>query len=109
MLPIVVRRKAQPVVCLAWLTIIFLVPFVGLAAYLLFGEVRLGARRLRRYARDVNVLAKADRPELLRHIVQPEIEKTQQVMLHVAVQLGGLPVLGGNAAELLSETNVVID
>lgn len=110
MLPVVVRRKAQPAVCLAWLTIIFLVPFVGLAAYLLIGEIRLGARRIRRYARDVDVLVKADRPDIqLRHIVQPEIEKTQQVILHVAERLGGLPVLGGNSAALLTEYYEVID
>ena len=42
MLPIVIRRKSQPAVCLAWLTIIFLVPLVGLVAYLLIGEVRPG-------------------------------------------------------------------
>jgi cardiolipin synthase len=110
MLPVVVRRKSQPTVCLAWLTIIFLVPFVGLAAYLLIGKVRLGARRIRRYTRDVDIVARANRPDIqLRHIVEPEIEKTQQVILHVADQLGGLPVLGGNAADLLSETNTVID
>jgi cardiolipin synthase A/B len=109
MLPVVIRRKSQPAVCLAWLTIIFLVPFVGLAAYLLIGEVRLGARQIRRHARDVDVVAKADHPDLqLRHIVEPEIEKMQQVILHVADQLGGLPVLGGNATELLAETNPVI-
>ena len=105
-----IRRKSQPAVCLAWLTIIFLVPFVGLAAYLLIGEIRLGARRIRRHAREVDVVAKADRPDIqLRHIVQPEIEKTQQVILHVAAELGGLPVLGGNSAELLAETDPVID
>jgi cardiolipin synthase A/B len=110
MLPVVIRRKSQPAVCLAWLTIIFLVPFVGLAAYLLIGEIRLGSRRIRRHARDVDVVAKADRRDIqLRHIVEPEIEKTQQVLLHVADQLGGLPVLGGNWAELLAETNPVID
>src|SRR5947209_1143327 len=99
MLPVVIRRKGQPAVCLAWLTIIFLAPFVGLAAYLLVGEVRLGLRRIRRYARDVDIAARAARPDIqLRHIVEPEIEKTQQVILHVADQLGGLPVLGGNAA-----------
>jgi cardiolipin synthase len=110
MLPVVVRRKAQPSVCLSWLTVIFLVPFVGLAAYLLIGEVRLGARRVRRHARQVDVTSRALRPEIqARHVVQPEIEAEQQVTLHVASELGGLPVLGGNSAELLAETGVVID
>src|SRR4051812_10050322 len=89
MLPVVIRRKKQPAVCLAWLTLIFLVPFVGLAAYLLIGEIRLGARRIRRYAHDMDIVARANRPGIqLRHIVQPEIEKTHQVILHVAARLG---------------------
>ena len=109
MIPMVIRRKSQPAVCLAWLTIIFLLPFVGLAAYLLIGEVRLGARRTRRHARRVDVISRADRPEINdRHGVQPDIEKTQEVVLHVAAELGGLPVLGGNTAELLADTNQVI-
>lgn len=110
MLPIVIRRKTQPAVCLAWLTIIFLFPFVGTACYLLIGEIRLGARRVRRHARDVDVVARADRRDThLPYIVQPPIEKSQQVVLHVAAGLGGLPVLGGNAAELMSDTHGVIN
>src|SRR5262249_43391138 len=110
MLPVVIRRTSQPAVCLAWLTTIFLLPFVGLAAYLLIGEGRLGARRIRRHAPDVDVLARAYRPDIrLRHIVQPDIEKTQEVIVHVADHLGGLPVLGGNEAELLADTYGVID
>lgn len=110
MLPIVIRRKTQPAVCLVWLTIIFLFPFVGTACYLLIGEIRLGARRVRRHARDVDVVARADRRDTqLPHIVQAPIEQSQQVILHVADGLGGLPVLGGNAAELRSDTHCVIN
>ena len=110
MLPVVVRRKSQPSVCLAWLTIISLAPFLGLAAYLLFGEVRLGARRIRRHAREVDVVARADRPEILAgHVARPGIEKEEPVLLHVADQLGGLPVLGDNSTELLTESDRVID
>jgi cardiolipin synthase A/B len=83
---------------------------VGLTAYLLFGEIRLGTRRIRRYAREVDVVARAGHPDVqLRHIVEPVIEESQQVILHVAAELGGLPVLGGNTAELLAETDPVID
>lgn len=110
MVPVVVRRKSQPSVCLAWLSIIFLAPLLGVAAYLLFGEVRLGARRVRRHAREVDVAARADRPEILSgHVVQPQIERADQVLLHVADELGGLPVLGGNATELLTDSEQVID
>jgi cardiolipin synthase A/B len=110
MLPVVVRRKSQPPVCLAWLSIIFLAPFLGVSSYLLFGEVRLGARRIRRHAREVDVVARADRPEILEgHVVQPGIEQAGGTLLHVADQLGGLPVLGGNSTELLTDSGRVID
>ena len=59
MLPIVVRRKRRAEVALAWLSIIFLAPLPGLIGYLLFGEVRLGARRVRRHAREVDVIERA--------------------------------------------------
>ena len=68
-------------------------------------------RRIRRHAGEqVDVAARADRPEILSgHVVQPEIKKTEPVLLHVAGQLGGLPVLDGNSTELLTESDQVID
>ena len=44
MLPIIVLRKEKPATCLAWLTIIFFEPWIGLGLYLLIGENRLGRR-----------------------------------------------------------------
>lgn len=45
-LPIRVIKRRPPVgVSIAWLAVIFSVPFVGAGVYLLFGEKRLGRRR----------------------------------------------------------------
>jgi len=110
MLPIVVRRKRRAEVALAWLSIIFLAPLPGLVGYLLFGEVRLGTRRIRRHAREVDVIERARQAGVnVRHIAAPPIEQSQHAILHVATELGGLPVLGGNRAELIAETWETID
>ena len=47
-LPVIVLRKEKPATCLAWLAVVFLEPWLGLALYLLIGEIRLGRRRLNR-------------------------------------------------------------
>ena len=44
----VIMRRLPVGVSLAWLFIVLEFPFVGVALYLLFGEVRLGHRRARR-------------------------------------------------------------
>ena len=51
MLPVIVLRKERPATCLAWLTIVFFEPWIGLGLYLLVGENRLGRRHLRRRSR----------------------------------------------------------
>ncbi len=38
MLPVIVLRKHRPVTALAWLSIVFLEPWIGLGAYLLSGR-----------------------------------------------------------------------
>lgn len=111
MLPVVVMRKPRPATCLAWLVVIFFQPWVGLAAYLLIGENRLGSRRIREYARHVDQLLAAARKEapVQEHVVSPVIGSDRQALVHVAQRLGGLPILGGNAVELLDETDAVVD
>lgn len=46
---ILLRRPRKPSVNLAWVMLILLLPVVGVGAYVLFGEVRLGRRRVRQY------------------------------------------------------------
>ncbi len=109
MLPIVTRRRT-PTSAMAWLVVIFFIPWVGLALYLLLGGNRLGRRRIERHALVVRAVADVDRLSVQRpHIVQPTIEPAQQHFVHLAENLGGMPILGGNEVELLADTNEVID
>src|SRR5581483_3126237 len=45
MVPVVLRRELAPGAAIAWLGIVFLHPYIGLALYMTVGETRLGARR----------------------------------------------------------------
>lgn len=109
MVPIVVMRQSRPATCLAWLLVICFEPFLGLAAYLLFGEIRLGRRRIRRYARKTDLPGRARRlANQAPHWVKPAIDRDQEVLVHVAQRLGGLPILAGNAVELMADTDQVI-
>ena len=49
MVTVVLRRQFAPGASIAWLGIVFLHPYIGLALYLLVGESRLGPRRTERH------------------------------------------------------------
>lgn len=111
MLPVVVMRKAKPVTCLAWLSIIFFQPWVGVLLYLAVGENRLGYRRTRRHVKHAAALHQTVQrhPNIHNYIIQPEVHTDMQIIAHVAENLGGLPILGGNAVTLMVDSQAVID
>jgi cardiolipin synthase len=108
-LRVIVRRR--PVgVSLAWLAVIFSIPFAGAAIYLLFGETRLGKARRRRIA-------------ALHDEVQPWQEAIRQgpdaVLLPLDAAAGpldrhgqrvvGYPALAGNMLVLLDDFHAIFD
>ena len=109
MTPVVVRRRPS-VNALAWLVIIFFLPWAGLVAYGLVGERRLGRRRLRRRR---TALAEVRSRGLVHtaeaFIVRPAVAPEQDDLVLMAERLSGLPVLGGNAVGFETETDRAID
>ena len=109
-LPVIVLRKERPATCLAWLAVVFFEPWIGLSLYLLIGENRLGRRRLARRQHLRPLLAASEYPTVEPdHVVAPETNDEYTVLVHLAEQGGGLPVVGGNSISLMSDTDVVID
>ena len=109
MLVVVVRRR-KPSTAMAWLLIIFFQPWVGLFLYVLIGEYRLPRRRASAHAR---LLAKLEslQKRFRNHpnAIRPQLEPRAMATVHLAEQLSMMPILGGNSADLLTETNDVID
>jgi cardiolipin synthase len=101
------RRHGSP---MAWLLVIFFLPVPGLALYLLIGENRLPRRRAGRHARLLDELV-AVRHRLEGHpaVVHPELPADQAPLVTLAERLGSMPIVGGNEAILMTETDEMID
>ncbi|MCE5303281.1 MAG: cardiolipin synthase [Planctomycetaceae bacterium] len=110
MLPVIVLRKEKPTTCLAWLSIVFFEPWIGLALYLLIGENRLGRRRLARRRRRRSQLETSQygRMAARRAMDASQIEECK-VLVHLAGDVGGLPVVPGNAISWTTDTDEAID
>ncbi|NUQ62739.1 MAG: cardiolipin synthase [Pirellulales bacterium] len=109
-LPIIVLRKERPATCLAWLAIVFFEPWIGLGAYLLVGENRLGRDRLKRRRRRRAVLETSEYPKLgSRRLDGAALEHESHPLMDLAEQVVGLPIVGGNQVAFYSNTDQVVD
>ncbi len=107
---ILLRPHRDPASRIAWVVVVGVLPLVGVFAYLLFGEVNIGRRRV---ARLREVLARmpsaagpndegvaslaADVPERHRHLFD------------LAYSISGFRPVNGNSARLLADSNATID
>ncbi|MCE9546574.1 MAG: cardiolipin synthase [Planctomycetia bacterium] len=109
MLPIVVQRRRSSA-AMAWLLVIFFLPWFGLFVYWLIGENRLPLKRIREHAqvaakvRALGLLAGEDR-----HVVHPELAPEQAPLVALAERLGDMPIVGGNHVELITDTVAAVD
>ncbi len=107
----VVPHRRQPSSAMAWLLIIFFSPTIGVLLYILFGNYRLPKRRMRRHARLMRMVMrlreqfKATQPDILFPVLTPAHRAT----VELAERLGQLPILGGNAVELIEDTQTLFD
>ncbi|MFW6060967.1 MAG: cardiolipin synthase [Phycisphaeraceae bacterium] len=108
MVPVILRRRFQPVTSLTWLTLIFFLPEVGLLVYLLVGVSYLGRRRARSHER---IVGERRLPSYLAETYRerPEVHPEQRTMIIQAEQIGGNSILSGNHVELLPEAGRLVD
>lgn len=110
MLPIIVLRKEQPTAALAWLMVIFFEPIIGLVIYLLIGESRLVRRRMKRRRRRHEEYAAGVAPAVdPNYVVDPERQSEYSILVHLAEEVGGRPVVSGNRIEYLNEYDCAVD
>ncbi|WP_116473636.1 cardiolipin synthase [Zobellella maritima] len=105
-----VIMKRRPVgVSLAWLALIFAIPILGVATYVLFGEVRLGRKRAERaksmyrpYADWINVLVS--------RFPGQQFQVNDQVKpIHELVKARlNMPMLNGNEMSLLQQPHAIL-
>ena len=106
----VVTQRRQTGETLAWIMVIWVFPIIGPLFYLLFGELRLGKRRARRFTEMYPPIRKwlAEIPQ--RSLVDwsrldPEFESLSEM----GERTIGVPSLRGNAVVLISDWQEVFD
>ena len=105
-----VIMKRRPVgVSLAWLALIYAIPIVGVATYILFGEVRLGRKRADRaramyrpYADWINVLVARFPGQ------QFEVSEPARPIYELVKARLNMPMLSGNGMSLLQHPDDIL-
>lgn len=106
----VIMRRPPVGVSVAWLAVIFSVPFVGAVAYLLIGERRLGRKRAARIAESVDKVRQWQAGLRLRYeTAAAQVEETAKPIQRLAEHVLGFPALPGNEIELLDNYQDVFD
>ncbi len=102
--------RRSPEAAKGWLLLIFFEPTAGLLLYLLIGRPSLPAWRMQRSA-EFDRLSEPTRERLLRHpnIFHPDLGAEMAHCVRLAENLGELPILGGNAADVIADYDGTID
>jgi len=106
---VLLRPYRQPAARIAWIVVVLSLPFAGIAAYLLFGEVSIGRKRIARMkevvARLQTVISgKTGYPPY----IQAGPEEYQQ-LFKVGHSITGLSPTSGNSATLMEDSNRAVD
>ena len=107
---VLLRPHREPASRIAWVVVIVGAPLVGIVAYLLFGEVNIGRRRVRRRRAvlesmpNVTDAPGADAPGL---VVEPT--DRHEHLFRVAHSINGFVPFGANTAELMPDSNATIE
>lgn len=105
MIPIILTRQRSSTAALAWLVVVLFMPWFGSLLYFLVGEIRLGKRRLARYARHADTSVLKQTANLLPLVIRPEMAGSGRLVSQVAEHLGAMGPLGGNHVEPITDTD----
>jgi cardiolipin synthase A/B len=109
MLFVVVRRQ-NPSSATAWLLVIFFEPLLAVPFYLLVGENRLPVRRTESYRR-LSARLETTRQAFLAHpmTLVSDFPEEHRMTMRLTEKLTNMPIAGGNATDILTATDDVID
>jgi len=110
MIPVILRRQFAPGAGVAWLGIIFLHPYIGLALYMAIGETRLGPHRVERHRELIEYFRSPIRAAHPQHLdALAHLDASYEPMIRQVEKISGLPVLCGNTIDLLADSSAMID
>jgi cardiolipin synthase len=100
----VVMQRRPSGESLAWILVIFALPILGPVLYLIFGELRLGRRRERRYLELLPPIKQWLNELPMRRLVDwSHLDPEYIPLSRLCEKTIGVPAVGGNQVELISE------
>ena len=107
---ILLRPRGSPAVRLAWLMVVFALPVVGVVAYLLVGEVRLGRGRARRHRQIIQRIGVQAAASAAGHRPFGALVPDEYLQIaHLAETVGGNRPHGGHELGLFGDADEFID
>ena len=102
---VLLRPHREPASRIAWVVVVATLPGIGVLAYLLFGEVNIGRRKI------------AKMHEVIQSLPPPPESETQEAgvpgpsqhLFRVGQSISGFGPIGGNSASLQANSNATID
>jgi len=107
---VLLRPHREPASRIAWVVVIVALPMLGIMAYLLLGEVNIGHRRVQRMRATLARLpAMSNAADMDAKNLWPDVPERHEHLFRVGHSISGFAPIGGNSAELLADSNTVID
>ena len=106
---VLLRPYRQPASRIAWIVVIMALPFAGIGAYILFGEVNIGRTRI---ARMREVVANLQATLTGEHSQKSSVDAGEQKYQHlfrIGHSISGLKPVSANSGRLMADSNATID
>jgi cardiolipin synthase len=103
----VIMRRLPVGVSLAWIAVIFSIPFAGAVIYLLIGENRLSRKYLKRAASIHGIYSEWQQELQTRSYPRPLVDPKAASLQYQAETLVGFPVMQGNRLRLMDDFKTV--
>ncbi|HEY2585682.1 MAG TPA: cardiolipin synthase [Tepidisphaeraceae bacterium] len=106
---VMLRTHREPASRIAWVAVILAVPLVGIVAYVFFGEVNIGRRRVERLREIERRTPRpaASPPEDLSNIGVKVSDRCEH-LFSVGRSISGFEPIAGNSARLMEDSNASI-
>ncbi len=103
------RKRNLPSNKLAWLCVIYVIPYLGLVLYLMLGGGRLSRRRAKKIRKAQKVSpANVWRNRREAVLTQPPMDDFSRNMMRQAEHVGGMFAVAGNSVDFLADTETMV-
>lgn len=103
-----VPQRRSPAAARTWLLLIFILPWVGLLIYAIFGRAYLPQRRRDIQTRVSAVIRTLGSAYFAQFVVRPQLPEQFAQTMTLAENLGDFSIVGGNRMELLGDYDAAI-